>query len=275
MTTLASPENGPKYSQARRFGEEMCSNIGSRGIDADDPHRTLSIGRTNAFRLDRLRDFSRQPHRTVLYSVDRRRSWVTTTNLLLSRLPASFRPRSVKLLFSQSRGDLHLKAFFLLLGLAGSIPAAPVLYNFNFIGGSPNATGSFQYDSSTSTFSNVVLAWSGVAQPSNWDGVLNQGSPTLCNGLSGATSGIQFRRQCRVEQQSNCGVIGTNYQYLRDRQRVRCGARACHACVMHRRRAIAGVEAGGGEGCRLAASSIDSSAAGAAIAVTPLHFGLR
>jgi hypothetical protein len=92
-----------------------------------------------------------------------------------------------------------LRTFFLLLGLAGSIHAAPILYNFNFIGGSPNATGSFQYDSSTSTFSNVVLAWNGVPQPSNWDAVLNQSSPILCNGLSGAASAFD------ILTQGNCG----------------------------------------------------------------------
>lgn len=69
----------------------------------------------------------------------------------------------------------------------------PILYNFNFSGGAPNATGSFDYDSSTSTFSNVVLAWNGVPQPSNWTAVLNQATPpNFCGGLDGPAAVFQI-----------------------------------------------------------------------------------
>jgi hypothetical protein len=59
-----------------------------------------------------------------------------------------------------------LKTFILFLGLAGaaaSLSASPVLYNFNFTGGSPNATGSFDYDplASSNPFSNFVVAVGG------------------------------------------------------------------------------------------------------------------
>src|SRR5271165_5229736 len=60
----------------------------------------------------------------------------------------------------------YLKTFFLfpgLAGAAGSMHASPVLYNFNFTSGTPNATGSFEYDASAGSnpFSAFVVAISG------------------------------------------------------------------------------------------------------------------
>lgn len=60
--------------------------------------------------------------------------------------------------------DVILKTLFMFLGLAGaagSMRAGPILYNFNFSGGTPNATGSFDYDTSTNLFSNVIVNWNG------------------------------------------------------------------------------------------------------------------
>ena len=49
-----------------------------------------------------------------------------------------------------------------LVGAAVSATAAPILYNTNFTGGSSNATGSFQYDSTTSTFSSFLVTWNAI-----------------------------------------------------------------------------------------------------------------
>lgn len=47
-----------------------------------------------------------------------------------------------------------------LVGAGASATAAPILYNINFTGGSPNPTsGSFQYDPSTFTFSSFLVTW--------------------------------------------------------------------------------------------------------------------
>src|ERR1700722_15588680 len=76
-----------------------------------------------------------------------------------------------------------MKTFLLLFGLAGaagSMYATPILYTFNFTGGSPNASGSFDYDSSTNLFSNVMLTWDGVQQPSSWTTVFNQSGGNFC-----------------------------------------------------------------------------------------------
>jgi hypothetical protein len=91
-----------------------------------------------------------------------------------------------------------LKTFILFLGLAGaaaSLSASPVLYNFNFTGGSPNATGSFDYDSSTNMFSNVIVTWSGVQFPSSFTTVFNGGSPPICGGIGGPSAVFEILTQ--------------------------------------------------------------------------------
>ncbi len=69
-------------------------------------------------------------------------------------------------------------------GAAISLSASPVLYNFNFSGGTPNASGSFDYDSSTNMFSNVIVTWNGEQFPSSFTSVFNQSAPNFCAGVA-------------------------------------------------------------------------------------------
>lgn len=54
----------------------------------------------------------------------------------------------------------------LLMGLMGAVStanAAPISYDINFTGGSPNPTsGSFTYDDAVPTFSNFVVTWNSI-----------------------------------------------------------------------------------------------------------------
>ncbi len=52
--------------------------------------------------------------------------------------------------------------FLCLVGAAGSMHAAPILYTFNFTGGTVNPTGSFEFDASINQFENVTITWEGV-----------------------------------------------------------------------------------------------------------------
>jgi hypothetical protein len=91
-----------------------------------------------------------------------------------------------------------LKTFILLLGLAGaagSVYANTISYTFNFSGGTPNAAGTFDYDSSTSTFSNVMVAWDG-AQFGDFTDIFNESSPpNLCGSLDGPAAIFQILAQ--------------------------------------------------------------------------------
>jgi hypothetical protein len=100
------------------------------------------------------------------------------------------------------RGGITLKTFFLFLGLAGvagSMHASPILYNFNFTGGTPNATGSFDYDplATTNPFASFVVAISGdtfdFTSLANGETGIGCGGTTgpqsLFNGLTGIGSG--------------------------------------------------------------------------------------
>ena len=91
-----------------------------------------------------------------------------------------------------------MKTFILFLGLAGaagSMRASPILYNFNFTGGTPNATGSFDYDSSTNMFSNVVVIWNGAQFPSSFTAVFNQAGPNFCDGVATPAAVFQILTQ--------------------------------------------------------------------------------
>jgi len=84
-----------------------------------------------------------------------------------------------------------LKTFILFLGLAGaagSMLASPVLYNFNFTGGTPNATGSFDYDSSaiSNPFSVFTVAFSGATF--DFTSVANGETGIGCGGATGPQS---------------------------------------------------------------------------------------
>jgi hypothetical protein len=91
----------------------------------------------------------------------------------------------VSLTFEKAKGG-KLKTLLLLFSMGGAMHASPIAYTFNFSGGSPNPTGSFSYDSNTNTFSNVVLAWNGAQQPSNF----NQASPDLCGGVAAPAAAL-------------------------------------------------------------------------------------
>lgn len=83
--------------------------------------------------------------------------------------------------------------FALFLGFASAsqlMHGAPILYNLNLTGGSPNATGSFQYDASLSVnpFSNVAVNWNGAAF-NNMTGQFNAFTGvTVCAGQTGETA---------------------------------------------------------------------------------------
>jgi hypothetical protein len=81
-----------------------------------------------------------------------------------------------------------VKTFILFLGLAGaagSMRASPILYNFNFTGGSPNATGSFDYDplATTNPFSSFVVTGDGFAF--DFTSTANGQTATGCGGTTG------------------------------------------------------------------------------------------
>jgi hypothetical protein len=84
-----------------------------------------------------------------------------------------------------------LKTFLLFLGLAGapgSMHASPILYNFNFTGGTPNATGSFDYDSALTInpFSAFVVTEDGFAF--DFTSLANGVTATGCGGTTGPQS---------------------------------------------------------------------------------------
>jgi len=114
-----------------------------------------------------------------------------------------------------------VKTFILFLGLAGaaaSLSASPVLYNFNFSGGTPNATGSFDFDSSTDTFSNVIVIWNGGQFPSsNFTTSFNQSSPNFCGSVASPLAFFQILTQgtCGGAQWSafNSPGLGGDEQY--------------------------------------------------------------
>jgi hypothetical protein len=84
-----------------------------------------------------------------------------------------------------------LKTFILFLGLAGaagSVHAGPILYTFNFTGGTITPTGSFDYDPSaiTNPFSSFVI----LADGSTFDftSLANGVTTTGCGGSTGPQS---------------------------------------------------------------------------------------
>jgi hypothetical protein len=84
-----------------------------------------------------------------------------------------------------------LKTFFLFLGLAGaagSALASPVLYNFNFTGGTVSPTGSFDYDplATTNAFSAFVVTVDGLTF--DFTGPANGVTATGCGGATGPQS---------------------------------------------------------------------------------------
>jgi hypothetical protein len=84
-----------------------------------------------------------------------------------------------------------LKTFFLGLAVAAaSLHASPVLYNFNFTGGTPNATGSFDYDPSPSASSNPFSSFVVIADgfTFNFTSDANGQTSTGCGGSTGPQS---------------------------------------------------------------------------------------
>ena len=88
-----------------------------------------------------------------------------------------------------------------LVGAAASATAAPILYNINFTGGTPNATDSFLYDSAAalgSQFGNFNVSWSGFS----FDLTSSANSPTTggTGCPSSPTSATFFRGELQVRR---------------------------------------------------------------------------